>query len=756
MKRLILLAVLFFIGLPAHAQTSIQSGPVNPTLCTPGALFYNTTTAAYQQCGPANTWSSSSSGGAGPASTYNVTISGSTITAASGLGLATVTGTDFDTVMNAAISNAANVCGVFTFGPGIFPMSTMTLQSGSTYYGIAIPPNAGSSTQYCQWKFIGSGATYSWGGGAGNIVQTKGTIFQATAAARTACGAGNFCNYWLALPDSTNQLGNDTTFENIGFQFVDNQRGNECAFCMFNASTVNFVNDNCGVPFWGAGASPTISPAVAGANRMICFQSAQAGRNNWQIFDRDYCEGADLCYDVYEHTGGRFSTAQLANQAIEFGRLASASVPVQNPSHWDRFVDEDNINGVLFANNMQNGTRVDFTDYDIEISGAPFARVSNFSENNPGFTSGIITYTILATGGVPALEVPPNNLFASGGQGYVGAAFDSTNPPNIAQFPAFDSGARPGGSATSWGAAWVGNGDVSICNQGSNNAIISSNGFTGNSSTGAGCYYAARGFGPSQFSMATVAAATTGNSVRVGVLQNTANSNFSRYEYLCSQSGDATFPKRTLRFINSGGTATTLASTASNSGCPNATDKLKLVNIQDDSGVNHLYAFYCASGVCGSVPDLTATDSNLTSGQPSLITVGTAANALAKNFTAGVPCGGVATVNDSVCAREAIFPTYNTLSNCTSSASPSVCGSASSGAVSILNPATSVVVDTTAVTANSNIQVMFDSSLSTRLGVTCTATNPGYTITARSPGVSFTITATPGANSACFTYWIVN
>ena len=61
-KTLILFAFLLCFAGKAHAQTQIQSGPTNPTFCTPGAYFYNTTSAAYQQCGPANTWTAAGGG----------------------------------------------------------------------------------------------------------------------------------------------------------------------------------------------------------------------------------------------------------------------------------------------------------------------------------------------------------------------------------------------------------------------------------------------------------------------------------------------------------------------------------------------------------------------------------------------------------------------------------------------------------------------------------------------------------------------
>jgi hypothetical protein len=100
-----------------------------------------------------------------------------------------------------------------------------------------------------------------------------------------------------------------------------------------------------------------------------------------------------------------------------------------------------------------------------------------------------------------------------------------------------------------------------------------------------------------------------------------------------------------------------------------------------------------------------------------------------------------------------------TATNCNSSASPAVCAAASAGSVAIANPATTVVVNTTAVTANSQVFVFEDSSLGTRLGVTCnTSTGRTYTVSARTAATSFTITAsaTPGANNACLSYLVVN
>lgn len=100
---------------------------------------------------------------------------------------------------------------------------------------------------------------------------------------------------------------------------------------------------------------------------------------------------------------------------------------------------------------------------------------------------------------------------------------------------------------------------------------------------------------------------------------------------------------------------------------------------------------------------------------------------------------------------------YNTQSNCTSSSG--TCASAPEGAVTIAAAATTVTVATTQVTANSNIRVQEDSSLGSRLGVTCnTTTGRLYTVTARTAGTSFVITASaaPVTNPACLVYSLSN
>jgi hypothetical protein len=101
---------------------------------------------------------------------------------------------------------------------------------------------------------------------------------------------------------------------------------------------------------------------------------------------------------------------------------------------------------------------------------------------------------------------------------------------------------------------------------------------------------------------------------------------------------------------------------------------------------------------------------------------------------------------------------FGSETNCSSSAGPAVCAAAAAGSVIIPAAGTDVTVNTTAVTANSQIFAIFDQSLGTKLGVTCNSTTANPHIGARVAGTSFTIHAnvSPITNPACFSYFIIN
>jgi hypothetical protein len=140
---------------------------------------------------------------------------------------------------------------------------------------------------------------------------------------------------------------------------------------------------------------------------------------------------------------------------------------------------------------------------------------------------------------------------------------------------------------------------------------------------------------------------------------------------------------------------------------------------------------------------------------------GTANNTGATAFAGTGATSGVWTCFETAanCGGQGGFTssTYATFTNCASSGG--TCGSSSAGAVSIAAAATTVTVATTAVTANSQILISEDSTLGTRLSVTCnTTTGRTYSVSTRTAGTSFVITASaaPATNPACLNYTIVN
>jgi hypothetical protein len=125
-------------------------------------------------------------------------------------------------------------------------------------------------------------------------------------------------------------------------------------------------------------------------------------------------------------------------------------------------------------------------------------------------------------------------------------------------------------------------------------------------------------------------------------------------------------------------------------------------------------------------------------------------------------CPTTDSTGNVVIAAKVTAATVGTANNCLSSASPAVCGSAAAGSVALAAGGTTLVVNTSAVTANSQIFVQMDTSLGARLSVTCNAdstiANFVPVVTARTAATSFTITVTGAvtANPACMSYFIVN
>ena len=100
---------------------------------------------------------------------------------------------------------------------------------------------------------------------------------------------------------------------------------------------------------------------------------------------------------------------------------------------------------------------------------------------------------------------------------------------------------------------------------------------------------------------------------------------------------------------------------------------------------------------------------------------------------------------------------YATASNCNSNTTPARCGSAAAGSVAIPAGASSVEVNTTAVTPDSEILLTFDSSLSKRLNIKCAAALDESYVSSRTAGTGFRITVSVRRkDSNCYSYQIIN
>lgn len=120
------------------------------------------------------------------------------------------------------------------------------------------------------------------------------------------------------------------------------------------------------------------------------------------------------------------------------------------------------------------------------------------------------------------------------------------------------------------------------------------------------------------------------------------------------------------------------------------------------------------------------------------------------------------TTSGSILGGTSIVKFYGTLTNCSSNASPAVCAAAPEGAVAMptgTNP--TLTINTTAVTALSNIRLTVDDSL-TVPSTTCNSTLAtlvgGIVVTGRVAGTSFTVSynGTIAVNPLCFSYQISN
>lgn len=413
-----------------------------------------------------------------------VRSSGTTVCARNNLTSAIdYSGSDVAAVWTSVVTALATTGGHIYFKnhAGGYPANSATLESATgcsnfvgsgnaLAYVLGFPSNTPFSSAV-EWTIEGEDAGV-WQGEAGSTSSNNsGTYINVTATAVSSVASGSFIAGWFVRPITNCTLtptnsSNSVTYKNIGIRFPTNTRGNEGGFISWFAASIEYEGTTIADFALPYNTIATGSAPVAGTVGSFGFTSTLSSSGNLQVFRKTFAAGWRLCYDFQsEHILGDLVTAIYCNNAANFGRSGTA---VYHPSKIRHFVDQENLNGVTFGAQMQQGSRVDFDSYDLELGASNwYARTTGtWTETNPGYTSGIVLYSAIL-GGTGLVELP--TLFSSGGANF--QLVEGTAAPNIALTQVSDTFTHP--NQTGLGPAW--SADVGSFNIVSNAAVAQVN-----------------------------------------------------------------------------------------------------------------------------------------------------------------------------------------------------------------------------------------------------------------------------------------
>jgi hypothetical protein len=674
---------------------------------------------------------------------------------------AVTTNTDFAVLWAAMVTANATIGGRVFLKNGVYNVNSMTnevttgcstFDNSATQLAYALPFPANTFANSVQWLIEGEAASV-WQGEVGSTtVNAAGAVINITPTAVSSVTAGTILSGFWQRPKTNCTLeaftpvnvSNHQLFRNLTVLFPTNTRGNECAFCMYFSTDIGYRNAVADFNI-SHNAIATGSAPVVGTWNSVGFTSSVSGSGNWQDFEDTYASGFNLAYDWQsEHIRTKHVTAIYNNVPFEFGRSGTT---VFHPITFD-ITDQENGAGGIFGPQMSQGSLVDGL-IDFELGGTSDtnwystarAQSTKMSESNCGYSTGIIRYQVVlnSSAGIVA-ELPAANLFTSCGQNI--QALEGTAPPNLAQVPIVDIFTRP--NSTVIGPAWL----KTIF---SNQLSIASNATTATSTGLAYAPYVAQQFGSAQYSRITIGAINAAAGAFAEAQTNVLTSAQTYYTGFCS--GAAAGGVGIIKVV-AGGSSTLTSQTAT--ACV-AGDTIELRSIPSGANVVlYLYRNGLLVGGTNNGNPFTDSSSPLSGGYPGIALVESVGSGvtLTKAEVGNLP---VFHNGDSAFSNETYTTKVNTISNCTSSASPAVCGSASAGVFTLPAAATTVTVNTTAVTANSIIMVFNDDSLGTRLGVTCNTGLDNVLVSARVAGTSFTVTGSaPVTNPNCYSYIIIN
>lgn len=557
--------------------------------------------------------------------TYTVAIASGTVTATPNrLGFTTYSGTDAAVVVNNALGAMSSTGGSIFFANGVYPINSLTqeTQTGCTndYYGIGIPPN--TTTAWVQFYFAGESNAPRLEGFPTNTVPGTGVIFNVTSTAISGVTGTNFVAAIWQRPSSScgatqfSTYSNELWFRNFDVRFPTNTRGNECGMCLWAAASIKLDNVsadfNLSVNSLQSGSAPT-----AGASGSFGIATSFSSQNSTQFLNDVWAEGFDTCFDVEgEHVTATTIDAAYCNHSMQIGRTGGN---IYHPIYINHFIDQENAGGITFGSNLQAGSVVNLTGYDIELatSGWYSRTTGGASEANPGRTGGIITYAVVTAG----TGITPIQLFNTGsGANFTVYPEGALAPSQRKLQPFTDSFTRS--NLSSLGPNWV-NGS-----QGSNNNLTIVSNRAEPPNTGSGYETVFGSFSNDQYASTTVGATTSSGFIEAHVRASSSAQTY--YTMFCSGTTGGVELAKVVA-----GTLTSLATNAQN--C-SAGDKIEV-----DAIGTAITGYYTPSA--GSVPtvSLAATDSAITSGSPGVsVTAGSANTVYVTSFTGGdlpIPSG---------------------------------------------------------------------------------------------------------------------
>ena len=149
------------------------------------------------------------------------------------------TGTDAAAVINSVLTALINTGGQLLFKSGIYNIQSFTNLGSGQYGGIVIPSTLLTQATTVQFFFTGESGT-PWIFGGGNVIETKGVIFNVTpaAVATVPTGSGATANAIFQVGSFSNNL----YFKNICVRFPSNQTENQTGINALRACTVDYEN----------------------------------------------------------------------------------------------------------------------------------------------------------------------------------------------------------------------------------------------------------------------------------------------------------------------------------------------------------------------------------------------------------------------------------------------------------------------------------------------------------------------------------